>query len=384
MNIVVFSSLPWNFLRQRPQHIASKLAKKGHKILFFETPVFISSLSDIQEKIKERRLFEVRQVEDNIYAVKLYLPHFLGKFASVKDEFCKLSFRYCLRKLNFHPDVAFFYTLHYYSLLKPLKSMNAKIIFEYVDDITSFQEFAFDNYVRMETELIKTSSLIFATSRLLRDKVLKFNPNVVYLPNAMDFEHFNSAMENTNVTPDDLLNLKHPIIGFIGALFEWIDVDLICKIAKNHPEYSILIVGPVNFGKSQLETCPNITMVGTKSYESLPSYLSNIDVCLIPFKMNSITLHSNPIKMYEYLAAGKPVVSTPLPEIVSNASGIVYIGKGDEDYIKMVEAATREIEHKDETAIAERISFARKNSWESRVEVIEKHLEGIIASQISN
>jgi O-antigen biosynthesis protein len=379
MNIVILSSLPWSFLRQRPQHIASKLAKKGHNILFFENPEFISSFSVLQQKIKEKQLYEIKKVEENIWTVKLYLPHFMGRFASVKDEFCRLSFRYCLRKLNFHPDVAVFYTLHYYSLLKTLKSMNTKITFEFVDDITSFQEFAFDNYVRMEIDLIKSSSVCFATSQLLCGKVLKYNPNCVYLPNAMDFEHFNSAAKTTKIIPEDLSNLKHPVIGFIGALFEWINVDLICKIAKNHPEYSILIVGPVNFGKNQLETCSNIFMVGTKPYESLPSYLSNIDVCLIPFKMNSITLHSNPIKMYEYLAAGKPVVSTALPEIINNASGIVYIGKDEEDYIKMVEAAAKEVECKDEFAIAKRINFARENSWDNRVEVVEQNLKKVIA-----
>jgi O-antigen biosynthesis protein len=379
MNIVILSSLPWTFLRQRPQHIASKLAKRGNRILFFENPEFISSMSVVHEKIKKKQLYEIKEVEDNIYAIKLYLPHFMGKFSSVKDEFCRFAFRYCLRQLNFHPDIAIFYTLHYFSLLKTLKAMNTKITFEFVDEITAFQEFAFDNYARMEINLIKSSSVIFATSRLLCDKVSKYNSNYVYLPNAMDFEHFNAAKAAFAV-PKDLSSLKHPIIGFIGALFEWIDVDLICKIAKNHPEYSVLIVGPVNFGREKLEMFSNITMVGTKPYDALPSYLSNIDVCLIPFKMNSITLASNPIKMYEYLAAGKPVVSTPLPEVMKNASGIVYIGKNDEDYLKMVEEAAQESQHKDIDAVAERINFARKNSWESRVDVIEQQLKEVLAN----
>jgi glycosyltransferase involved in cell wall biosynthesis len=194
----------------------------------------------------------------------------------------------------------------------------------------------------------------------------------------MDFDHFNPAA-TINMRLNELPNLRHPVIGFIGAFSDWVDDGLICKLAEAHPEYSILLVGPVYFAK-ELEKHSNIIMVGTKPYEKLPLYLSNIDVCLIPFKINSITLASNPIKMYEYLAAGKPVVSTALPEVLRIASEIVYIAENDEDFIKKVEAAVKETEHKDTLAVNNRVNFARQNSWENRVEMIEKHLKEIVAS----
>ena len=377
MNIVIFSSLPWNFLWQRPHHIASKLAQKGHNIVYFETPVYIPALS-LQKRIRKKQLVELRQIRENLWVATLYLPDFRGRLSRVKDKFCQRLFKSCLKKLNFHPDASIFYSLHFVPLIKPLTSMKTKITYDCVDDALSFPEFASNKYLKAEIELIKSSSVCFATSKLLCDKITKYNSECVYLPNAMDFDHFNIATKS--IPNVELPFLKHPVIGFIGAISDWVDVDLICRLAERHPEYSVLLVGPVNSGKDKLETKSNIVMVGTKPYETLPSYLSNIDVCLIPFKINNITLASNPIKMYEYLAAGKPVVSTALPEVIRNASGIVYIGKDEEDFIKKVEMAVKETEGKDETAAYERVDFARKNSWESRVDVIDQLLNEIIAA----
>jgi glycosyltransferase involved in cell wall biosynthesis len=196
----------------------------------------------------------------------------------------------------------------------------------------------------------------------------------------MDFDHFNSAAKGI-VTLDELSTLRHPVIGFIGALYNWIDVDLICRIAEVHPEYSVLLVGPVAAESNQLEKYSNIVTVGAKPYGILPSYLSNIDVCIIPFKLNDITLASNPIKMYEYLAAGKPVVSTALPEVLKVASDLVYVSKDEVDFIKKIEMAILELEHNNDTSVTARMNFARKNSWESRVEVMEKFLHELVTNQ---
>ena len=274
--------------------------------------------------------------------------------------------------MNFHPDVSIIYSLHFVPLIKTLSDMNSKIAYDCVDDSLSFPEFARSKYRDVEIELIKSSSVCVATSKLLVDKIIKYNPKCTYVPNGVDFEHFNSVMKAAESSLNsEVSGLKHPVIGFIGAVFDWIDVDLIVKLAQVHPEYTVLLVGPVNYAKQKLETQPNIVMVGTKPYESLPSYLSNIDVCLIPFKINNITLASNPIKMYEYLAAGKPVISTALPEVISNASDVVYIGTDEQDFLRKVEAAIKENSNE---ATQGRVEFARKNSWENRVEVINQLL----------
>jgi O-antigen biosynthesis protein len=379
MNIAILSSIPWSFLWQRPQHIASLLAKKGHKVVYYDTPTYLS-ISSYLEKTRNNKSVEIEEV-GNVSVVRISLPNLQGTFAPFKNILFKRAFKSSLETVDFHPDVSIFYSLHFVPLIKTLDGMDSKITYDCVDDSLSFPEFATSKYKVAEIELIKSSSVCIATSKFLVDKVTQFNPRCTYLPNAMDFEHFYSVVkgDKSNINPE-VSSLKHPVIGFIGAVFDWIDVDLICKLAELHHEYTILLVGPVNHAKEKLDFHPNIVMIGTKPYETLPSYLSNIDVCLIPFKINSITLASNPIKMYEYLAAGKPVVSTALPEVVRNASRIVYIGKDDEDFVRKVEAAVKESNSKNEAAVIERLEFAKNNSWESRVEIIEQLLKEVIVS----
>jgi glycosyltransferase involved in cell wall biosynthesis len=344
MNIVIFSTLEWTFLWQRPHHIASKLAEKGHNVIYFDSPDYVAP-SVLLEKMRKHQSVEIKKIADNLCIVKLYLPEFRGSFAPLKNYFLVRAFKSTLKKLDFIPNASIFYSLDFVPLIKTLDSMGSIVTYDCVDDQLSFvrdmierhltQERAYNEAAQAEIELIKSSAVCFATAQLLLEKVSKYNPKSVYLPNAMDFDHFNAAkipQENSELT-----SLKHPTIGFIGAIYEWIDFDLICQIAETHPEYSVLLVGPVKFGQAQMEKYSNIIMVGTKPYETLPTYLSNMDVCLIPFKLNDVTLSSNPIKMYEYLAAGKPVVSTPLPEVQQNASEIVYIGKNNEDFIKKVD-----------------------------------------------
>lgn len=377
VNIVIFSSLPWDFLWQRPQQIASRLAKRGYNIVYFENPVYLDSATKLKERIQKKQFIDIIPKDDHLWIIKIYFPPFRGKFRTIKDKFVNLCFRYCLRKLGFNVDLALFYCLDFVPQIKTLHAKNIKIAFDFVDDILSFPEYAFTHYKQQQSQLITSSSVVFATSSILCNKVAIENPKCFYLPNAMDFDHFNAAATGP-VHLIELANVKHPVIGFIGAFLEWVDDGLVLKLAQTHPEYSILIVGPVDIVKDKFAKYPNIIMVGTKPYHTLPSYLSNIDVCIIPFKINNITLAANPIKMYEYLAAGKPVVSTALPEVIRNASEVVYIGKDNDDFIKKVELAVKESNEKDSILIKNREEFAKKNSWDSRVEVIDSLLREIV------
>jgi glycosyltransferase involved in cell wall biosynthesis len=182
--------------------------------------------------------------------------------------------------------------------------------------------------------------------------------------------------------PEEVSRLPHPVVGYIGSVREWINVDLVCKLARSHPEYSILLVGPVAYGLEELERCPNIVMLGARRYDSLPGYLSCMDVCLIPFKMNRLTSASNPIKLYEYLAAGKPVVSTAVPEVCDNASELVYVAEDEEDFVWKVEEAVEESKKpEDKAMVARRIRFAQDNPWEERVDAFERLLRQAVQSR---
>jgi len=305
----------------------------------------------------------------NLYIVNIFLPPFLGKLRPITERLGLLFFKVYIKYLHFRPDAAIFYSLRYVFLLNTLKSMNVKILFDCVDEPNTL-----DSSSRArEEKLILSSSMVVATSKPLCEKILRINSNCVYVPNGADFDHFNRATR-IKEKPEEIRHLQRPIIGFIGGVYDWINIDLFCKLAEAHPEYSILIVGPAEFGRNKLKKYSNIKRVGSKKFDILPHYLAFMDVCLIPFKINRVTLASNPIKLYEYLAAGKPVVSTALPEVCDNASDIVYIANDDDDFIRKVEMAVRETRSANKELIMKRINFAKENSWEKRIKTIDKLL----------
>ncbi|MBT0159189.1 glycosyltransferase family 1 protein [Candidatus Bathyarchaeota archaeon A05DMB-2] len=370
MNIVFFSAVPWNSLWTRPQQIVMLLAYKGHNIVYFQDPIYLAPASLIKS-YGTNNFFVTRRIMKNLRIVNMFVP-FQRRFEFVDKKLGALAFRVYLKCFNFKPNAAIFYSYPYSFLIDTLKGLGIKTIYDCPDEESSGTKANVLRVLKAEKNLSVNSSAVFAVSRSLCAKISKFNPNCFYVPNGADFEHFSKALK-IRERPQDISQLQNPIIGYIGAVYEWVNIDLICRLAESHPEYSILIVGPVLHGMSKLKKHANIITVGHKKYSFLPQYLASMDVCLIPFKINALTLASNPIKLFEYLAAGKPVVSTALPEVNNCASGLVYISKNDEDFIKKVEEALGE-NRKSENAevIMKRIDFAKNNSWEKRIETIEK------------
>jgi glycosyltransferase involved in cell wall biosynthesis len=382
LKILILSAIPWWFLWQRPQQIASRLADRGHTVVYFQTPIYLAPLTLI-ENHRRKNMFIVKKTKKNLRIVNLFLPHFLGKLRFVTEKIGLISFKVYLKFLGFKPDDAIFYysSARYDAfLLDALRSRGTGILYDCMDEFSGFPWAPNTSKVLESERNLIESSVNIAASRILYEKISRINPNCAYVPNGADFEHFHRATKITE-RPTETKHLRNPIIGFIGAIYDWIDIDLICELAELHQDYSILIVGPVKFGLEKLEKHSNIVMVGSKKYDILPQYLSCMDVCLIPFKINKLTLASNPIKMYEYLAAGKPVVSTALPEVCNNASEFVYVGKNREDFIRKVEEAVEEPKKPDyEAIVAGRVRFAQDNSWEKRVDVFEKLLRQTLQS----
>lgn len=365
-------------LWQRPQQIASRLSKQGHTILYVQGPVYVYRLG-LASPLAGGNLFFRKKITDQLTAVQMFFPltnQRAGKFKFASDSLGVQIFRLYLSSLHFKPDVAIFYFTANNFLLGTLKSMGTKIMYDCIDEVSGFSNVVdVTEALREEKDLVTSSSIVIATSNALRLKLSKLNSNCFYIPNGADFEHFHAALQ-IKEKPVEIRNIQPPIIGFIGAVYDWINVDLICKLALSHPDYSILIVGPVTHGLGSLKKCPNIIMLGARRYDALPSYLACMDVCLIPFRLNKLTEAANPIKLYEYLAAGKPVVSTELPEIIKNASDLVYIGKNEEDFLRKVEKAVNEAKKaENKEMVAKRIRFAEDNSWEKRVELLETLLK---------
>ncbi|MCJ7635375.1 hypothetical protein MUP77_23675 [Candidatus Bathyarchaeota archaeon] len=288
MNIVILSTMPWGFLWQRPHQIAVRLANKGNNVAYFNSRIDLSP-STLVRLFKEKNFFMMRKITENLRVVNLFVLPFHGKLKAVTERLCSLTFKMYLKFLKSKPDVVVFYHPRDVFLLGALKSMGVKILYDCVDEYSAFPGVSDASEVQdAERKLVAESSIVLAISRTLCKKISKVNPKCFYVPNAADFEHFNSAM-HIREKPQEIRGLKRPTVGFIGAIWDWINIDVICRLAELHPDYSILLVGPVYFGLDKLERYSNIFIVGHKKYELLPQYLSCIDVCLIPFKLNELT-----------------------------------------------------------------------------------------------
>jgi glycosyltransferase involved in cell wall biosynthesis len=166
----------------------------------------------------------------------------------------------------------------------------------------------------------------------------------------------------TTVAPE-IVSLPKPVIGFFGLLADWVDLDIIAALARARPQWSFVLVGKTQTDLRPVHGVPNVHLVGQRPYSELPRYCRGFDVGLIPFRMNELTLRVNPLKLREYLAAGLPVVSTPLPEVV-RYQGVVHIATHTEGFLQEIEAAIHE---RTSARDRDRVELMRSEGWEARV-----------------
>lgn len=241
------------------------------------------------------------------------------------------------------------------------------IVYDYIDEYV--EEFAhwqagLDECLEQADVIVTTSDRIFEQTRA------RFADKTVLIRNGADVKHFRTV---TLEIPEDLAVIKEKhdlIVGFHGSLFSWIDYDLIKDMALLRPEWAFVFVGPEYYWEEVCKNVPNIYFLGPKLYKELPAYVQQFDVGIIPFQVRDMTHSANPIKMYEYLAAGVPVVATPIQECF-NLFPLIRIGRKPLEFVKQIEAA--HMAKSSEQAAYYKI--AEENSWENRVAVMHSTLK---------
>jgi len=237
-----------------------------------------------------------------------------------------------------------------------------------LDDWAEF-EGAFKSIVHLEKDLLKKVDSCFAISELLVKNRKPLNGEAFYLPQGVNFDHFNREKK----IPDSLNNLKSPVIGFFGLIANYIDINLIRDCALRYPQYTFLIIGKSTVDLSELLKQKNVIYTGPVEYAVLPDYAAAFNVGLIPFQLNELTIAANPLKFIEYLALGIPVVSTGLPE-VKKFGDLVYTAANNEQFIDSIELALKE--NTEEKALL-RKSVAERYSWASVAEELCSKIEQI-------
>ncbi len=264
-------------------------------------------------------------------------------------------------------------------LPKNLEVPPSVTVYHCIDDL-DHEAYTAKHGMRLEKELVQQYDICLATATQLRKKYLDVQPDAQILTNAVDISIFRKVLEQTFERPAELKNIRTKIIGFTGNLDHLrIDYQLFKKIALAHPDKTLVIVGPINsqeFYDIGLDKMPNVVFTGGKKIEELPQYVHFFDVAIIPFKLNGVTRSIYPLKINEYLGAGRTVVSTKFSEDIQFFRDVIYLAEDENDFIQKINQA---IEEDSDDKIIQRVNVASRNTWTDRVEqfwdIVENYLQ---------
>jgi glycosyltransferase involved in cell wall biosynthesis len=253
-----------------------------------------------------------------------------------------------------------------------------RIIYYCVDEYTAFSGVPTASLVEMERDLIRRADLVIVSAeRLLRTKG-SLNDHTYLVRHGVDFEHFRRALDPDTTIPADVAGLPHPVIGYFGLMSrDWVDVPLLEAIARRYAHGSLVLIGKVAMDLGALTQMPNVHVLGRKPYESLPAYCKGFDVAVIPFPVSEVTLNANPLKAREYLAAGLPVVSTPIPEVEILA--MCGIGGTPAEFIDRIDEALVE-----PGPSAARSEVMRTEGWAARLDEVRGYFASLSARRHSH
>lgn len=372
-DIVLISTADWdNPFWTNKQHVAVELARRGHKVLYVDSLAIRqpsasgADLKRIWRRIR-RGLAGPRLVRDNLWVWSpLILPfHRYSWVVRLNRLLLRMGLSRCLASTGMKPELCWTYNPKTHQLID--LDRFTRVIFHCVDEIKAQPDMPVAELERAEREMVSRADICFVTSQHLLETRKAWNDNTHYFSNVADFAHFQSAMSEDVCVHDDLARIPEPRIGFIGALSAYkVDFELVSEMARRHPEWSIVLIGKVGEGErntdvSMLKRHANIYMLGPRAYDDLPAYLKGIGVSILPCRINDYTRAMFPMKFFEYLAAGKPVVSTRLHALQDYAHVARLAGTHDE----FIEAVATALRGRGATLDA-RLDVAREQTYEAR------------------
>lgn len=335
-DIVVFlPSVPWHLpLFQRPQQLALAMARQGCLVFYCE-PFRSSSYP-----------MGFHEVHEGLFLARLPLD-VLGNIQSP----VVFSLVYNVRLLR-----------HF---------MAARVVYEYIDELGVFP----GPRARLEREhaqIVKSASVVVATSLRLFQRVATARPDALLCPNGVDYAFIRAAVSTAGAIPLDFRQVvdgAQAVIGYYGAMAEWFDYELLKRAASMRPQYQFVLIGPDYDGtvaNSGLDECANVHWLGPRPYLQLPQYLKHFDVAIIPFRLNEITHSTSPLKLFEYMAAGKPVVATPMHECTRYDG--VLTARGPREFADAIDDALRLRRDPSYLSLIDRV--ARENTWDRRAAML--------------
>lgn len=307
---IVFCHLRWEFVFQRPQQVISRIAKEN-TILFIEEPLYLPP-----GQTNSANVYQVNK------SITVFQPkvHSLDDLKELFSGFPKIS-----AKVGWVYSPAFFPLLDFFQM--------DKMVYDCMDELTLFRG-ANPELVQQEKALLSAADVVFTGGKRLYESKSKVHKKVFCFPSSVDRDHFRKALNGISL-PQDIPNDSGLIIGYYGVIDERIDMGLLEESAKLLPDASFVMIGPLaKVSEQDLAKGKNIHYLGIKDYSVLPNYLKGFDIAMMPFAMNEATKFISPTKTLEYMAAYKPIISTPVYDVVRDYSHCVHIVSTALDFYK--------------------------------------------------
>lgn len=390
MHIYLFAPIAYDFLHQRPQKLAEQFRLMSIPVTYIQPTGFkeymsgrrkgfvravlsslwyhlLAVLSRLNSRTKKAAADQ--SLSPSVQVVSLPLTFPVNRANSTLLEAMMASaYRQFLRKevlrANENETVAIFQNPFWGRVVE--KGDFSKICYDCIDDVILYAGKSSVNRFRSyEDQLVRKADCVVTTAAKLEEHLRLKKPDrpIHRIPNGVDYDWFQDQGAKAE-PPEVLRSLKHPIVGYVGSIAGWMDYKLIAEIARMIPDMAFVFVGPAESSEriKQLQTRPNIHWLGQKPYSDIPAYIKQFDVCIIPFIGGDIAQSTNPVKVFEYFAMGKPVVSTPIDELIPFVKNeLVLFGDSAKSFS---EALKRAVEEKNSQRVAKRMDVAKSHSWQ--------------------
>lgn len=359
--------------RTSSHHVARWLAQR-YRVIYVECPGLRAPKStgrDLKKVVGKVRLaLRGPRPQPEGLKVQTLLQIPLHRFNLVRfanRHLMRAALRRMLRNEGVEDAVTWFVVPHLAPVVGALGERAS--VYYCIDDYAALPDVDVDAVRAMDDELTRKADLVFVASDTLLERKRRLNSRTYLSPHGVDFDHFVRAQDPALPVPADIAHLPRPIIGFFGLIEQWIELRLIDYLATQRPQWSFLMVGRVAVPDADVPKRPNIHFIGRRPYETLPAYGKAFDAAIIPYHLTPQVLHSNPIKLREYMAMGRPIVSVSTPEIDKFAD-VVRIARSREEFLaKLDEAVSRGLTDEERTRQTERAS---RMTWAARLERVAR------------
>ena len=375
-DIICFSN-DWDSDPLSKKHIMVRLARHN-RILWVNSignrnpEVSVHDLKRVGRKIRQFAA-GCRQVQQNIHVCSPLAVPFHGNRAAqwVNRRFLTWSIRLVARRLGFADPITWSFLPTSADIVGSLGE--DLVIYHCVDEFSEFTGTDKKQILEMERRLIQKADLQIVSSGPLYEAKRPHNPNTYLVTHGVDVDHFRKACDPSTDIPKDMSRLSKPVVGFYGLIADWVDLNLVRQLALSRPGWSFVLIGKLATDASPLRGLANVHLFGRREYRDLPSYCRGMDVCILPFVINQLTLAANPLKIREYLAAGLPVVASSIPE-VRRLDGQVELASTPREFLGRID---RLVTQGRTGPNLSRSRLMDSESWDGKVEEMSRIVSGL-------